>query len=276
MSAGIRAILANNNRSQQFVQKLTKGLHDQYVRVIDDPNATLADLRKIKPVNASEQRNGQYVRDVIKAVTKKEQARVMISIANTVFQELKFTPLCRRKNFGSRKGLNYSTPISELDYYEKTLWIRVTDPGVKESYYRSGLPLKKRGTSKTVPLAQHHSVRDGSSSATEIILNNHEGPPVGTILYPVFEVQLNGPHPLPWARLNDVGMSEDWNYANQLGIRVEWQEPDGTYKYVYQQSYQGLTFASSNDRGAVMQYATASAILRYIIQTRMHDPKAWY
>ncbi|KAK5953008.1 hypothetical protein OHC33_006130 [Knufia fluminis] len=217
------------------------------------------------------------VREAVKSTTRREQANTLVDIAAAVFKELGFVALCQRPNFGVGQGLNYSSPIAEPRGYEKTLWIKVVQSGVKEVYYRSGLAqtYTDSKTFKTSFMNMWRYVGEGSAHPSIMFERNKKHPPQGTILYPIWEIQLDGPHPIPWARLPDLGGPSDWHIANSLALRVEWQDPDGQWWQTFQQADQVTKFEPTTDPGAMVKYNQAMAIIRYLQPRRHFSPKGW-
>ncbi|KAK5081393.1 hypothetical protein LTR70_000988 [Exophiala xenobiotica] len=220
-------------------------------------------------------------REVVKVITLREVAHVLISVANTVFNDIGWTPLCSRPTFGVGKGLNYSSPLVEASRYEKTLWIKVVQPGVKEVFYREGSEMKPpsggRSAYQTSFMKMSRYAEEGGVTWMNMYFHKDKNhPPQGTVVYPIWEIQLNGPHPIPWARLNDVGLPSDWHVANTLALRLEWQDKDGQWWRTYQQSDLQLKFEPTNDQGALINYNQAMAVIRFLQQRQQFSPRSWF
>lgn len=101
-------------------------------------------------------------------------------------------------------------------------------------------------------------------------------PPKDTIIYPVWEISLTGPHDTPWARLNAIGHTSDWHLANSLALSVEWEE-NGERKSSYQQADEPNQFdTSTTTPGAMATYNIAMAMMRFLDQRRMPSVPVWF
>lgn len=221
----------------------------------------------------------EVLREIVKITSHKEKALALNSLADTIFSQsdVNFIPLRLRKGIKAGKGLNHSSPIGEnYERSEKTLWIKVEKPGVKEAYYRSGLPLSylSANTYRT-PIMFLDRVTGQRAEINIQFVKADPHPPVGTLLYAVWEISLTGPHHTPWARLNGIGLPVDWHIANTLALRVEWQEGN-EWKYIYQQAEQVLRFCPTDDQGALQNYAVAMGTIRFLSQVRQHNPRSWF
>ena len=226
----------------------------------------------------SEDLTTEITQNVIRDISYKESAAVLISVADAVFKEIGFQPLCRRKSFGAHDGLNCKSPVRENDHHEKTLWTRLVQPGVKEVYYREGMEIikDKSNSSYNVEFMGLYA-EDGNKRPVVVQFpSGKPRPPLGTIIYPVWEIMVNGePHHTPWARLNEIGCYPNWRDANKLALRVQWEE-NGVWQSMYQQVGRLAQFEDTEEPGCVTPYNRAMAIIRFLKQRVQADPPSWY
>ena len=231
---------------------------------------------KIDRVSTSTKSSEEEVREVVKAITKREMAYVLNSIARTVCNEINFTPLCKRSNFGTGAGLNYNSLISEGNRREKTLWIQLVNPGVMEVYYREGV---KFGTDELASGYRTNFMNvdreEGATTMGFSFRKDEKRPPLGALVYPIWEISLTGEHPYAWARLPTIGKPKDWNLANQLALRIEFQEENGQWNSAYQQADTLLKFERTSTEGIYHTYNLAMTVIRALKQVQPFNPPKW-
>ncbi|KAF2018388.1 hypothetical protein BU24DRAFT_491356 [Aaosphaeria arxii CBS 175.79] len=80
----------------------------------------------------------------------------------------------------------------------------------------------------------------------------------------VFEVRLDGkPHSRSWARLPHIGPFTNWNIANSWALRIEWRDPQGSWRSRYCQSDTPQRIPDSS-RGMIDTYANGVGIMHFL------------
>ncbi|OJD39026.1 uncharacterized protein BKCO1_300084 [Diplodia corticola] len=179
----------------------------------------------------------------------------------------------RQQKFGAARGLNWSSPLVELfTTSDKVLWLKTSYPDM-DVYRRSPTKIYKHRTGYLIvcKVTKHHWASGGKmdhSDVIEIVFpKDTEELSDGMEVNTVIEIAPGGQHhPVPYARLAGVGPWTNWDQANRVGIKVEWQDEDGQWKHRYCQSTYGGTRDTSGmwkDPGHVKAYGKTVALIHY-------------
>lgn len=220
------------------------------------------------------------MQQMVKTFSRIEVGKIFCNIGREVFKQLGFVPLGGRPGFGSNGGLNYESPMATSGFYEKNLWILTEQPGVKQVFHRTNATkaIDHSGT-KSIWITTGRTLdpqMGGADSqfAVNIFKADTTGPPANADVYVVLELMKDQPHDTPWARLPDIGPLSDHDYANRLGIRIEWQDEEGQWYYRYIQIYKTSEFMPSDDAGCLKVYSQAMGLIRYISQITLSPAAA--
>lgn len=226
------------------------------------------------------------VQNVVTTYSRREAGKLLIDVANGVFRDLKWTPLCHKPSFGVSRTLNYDSPLREgSTTNEKLLWTAVVQPGKKIAYRRSPLTPSVATNMPTLAVIKGQTYHDANStdrkkreSRVTFLIGYRQGEPYptdpNTEVTVVFEIMSNNAqHEWPYARLPNIGRYSDWQVANRLAVRLEWQEK-GQWKSRYVQR-DGRGFMGTKDPGCIRTYAEAMGLIRYFEQLTQESPRGW-
>lgn len=221
------------------------------------------------------------VDDVVRKMNGMESAKLLLDIANSVFRDVGWTPLCSRPSFGISRVLNYESPLRGGPHIDKILWMLTVQPGVKSSYRRSALTATTSTSTPSIHFlngntyeAAYPRINKEHSTQTIYFRRDESYPSTKAEVTIVFEIMHNNaPHPYTWARLPDFGPYSDWHIANTLAIRIEWQE-QGQWKYRYIQKIE-RAFMKTDDPGCLRAYSEAMGYIRYLQQVNQERPRGW-
>lgn len=224
------------------------------------------------------------MQNLVKTLSNRRIGKLMIEIAAPVFSTVGWVPLCDRPSFGVSRALNYMSPLADKGAeMEKLLWIRTEEPGVKQTFHRPACNIKDVNNQRFITVLAGREYADvvnpnsTSKSRVTYTLRKDEdfANPSKDVkeVYVVYEIQLNGPHPVPWARLPEVGCYSDWHWANHLGMRLEWEDKGQWYTRNVQKKEKG--FMDTDDPGCIRAYAEAMGIIRYLQQVDQEGPRGW-
>ncbi|KAI1619192.1 hypothetical protein EDD37DRAFT_306177 [Exophiala viscosa] len=237
--------------------------------------------------------------EAIKMHATKEHATVLSRMMLEIFREVGWTSYCGHNSFGA-SALNRSMPTQEMSTNERVLWTKSQAPKGKVTVFTRA-PIELRHINASKPQVGkdviHMFSHQTKSKDLRIQLAADAGPPVGTLVYPAWEIYESGCHPCPWACLPMLGPMADWTDANKLAFRIDWQAADGNWKSMYVQRRSNVkvlrkdsgtvrldtptgsaTFLNpdpGNVRGILEVYVRARAIQRWLQQEAVNDDWPW-
>jgi hypothetical protein len=208
--------------------------------------------------------------------------------------------------FGIQYGANCSSPLFEFgSYNEKQLFIR-TDANIKDEstgrivpmafYRRADRMVITRSKWKQVTERGFHHETAFVAVFAKLMYNPtrklvtfgysltkatdpREWPLAGTPYQLVFEVRKDGTaHPEAWARLSEIGRFENWNQANSLRVRIEWQHPQnsGNWLFRYIQAKTSITTQlDENVPGSLTTYSKAISFIEWLTANPPNHKHAW-
>ena len=214
----------------------------------------------------------------------KEVALRLRSVAQEAMRLTGFPGGCRRKAFfnarafGASTGTNWSSPF--LEFAQDTIYFTRFDlPGEAVIFRR------KQTRCTTTKLYPNYLVLceikrrysgDHKQSIRFAIPANASGPKphAGAAIYLVFEIRLTGSHDHAWANIPKFGPWTDWQDANRLGVRAQWQDENGSWyeRWLGTESY--LTLQAGYE-GSLSQYAQSMALMRYLLQRQRKGLRSW-
>lgn len=168
-----------------------------------------------------------------------------------------------RKPFGASAGLNWSMPITELQF-EKTVWTMTGEAGVSADYRR--VAYVSREDNKSSPGCRSFW---GMNHGTQFYVpRDEDGPDFETKIHVVVSIRYDGqPCLIPWSRQPTVGPWSDSADATSVSIRIEWQNEQGGWVYKWLMPDYPNTLAkdaAKNDiPGATSGYRIASGLKAY-------------
>jgi hypothetical protein len=170
-------------------------------------------------------------------------------------------------------GLNWSTPLTEVVTYERTIWTGTFLPPSRDflpgktlmkifrrpaaKIGRTAVDYKGNRTStlrllKTSPFTDQTKLHFGISKA----IMDSCGLKVGQIVYSVVEIMLNGKsHATPYARLPAVGPFPDWPNLNAMALIIDHKTETDGWKSIPLENSNFFTEARPGTRGANSEVA---------------------
>ncbi|KAK4944650.1 hypothetical protein LTR10_016084 [Elasticomyces elasticus] len=237
--------------------------------------------------------------EAVRMQSSKEHATVLSRMMLEIFREVGWTSYCGHKSFGA-SGLNRSLPTQEMTPNERVIWTKTQSPNGKVTVFTRA-PIELRSVKPSKPQdgkeVMHMFTHQKGNVDWRIQLSADAGPPVGTLVYPAFEIYESGSHPCPWACLPMLGPMDDWLDANKLACRIDWQAADGSWESMYIQRRSNVkmlkkdsgtvsldTFTTSATfltpdpgkvRGILDVYVRARAVERWLQQESVIDDWPW-
>lgn len=246
-----------------------------FTDINEDTDASAAAVRREMRGAEAQARAAKYVDD-------KESATVLARNADTVFAVTGWPGGVRRrarpglKPFGIGAGLNWSMPITEMQF-EKQTWIMSSIPGRFANYRRVAFISRednKRNKGSKV-IWQKNTVGKGDSNVAFYLPQGEPGPAYGTKVHVVVEVRLDGrPCGVPWSRQATVGPWSDSADATMVAMRIEWPDEDGNWFFKHLQCDYPNNFATVNKAdiaGSTTGYRVATGMKAYFL--RQHRPQ---
>lgn len=151
-----------------------------------------------------------------------------------------------------------------------TRWVRTQIPGVTASFRCTDFCARAITYASGVNQLVIYEQSTTNSKTWRAILDPSEpGPPAGTRLHIVFEVCLDDKvHPIPMARAPTVGCFTDWEKANKIALRIEWQDDAGVWVHRYYQMPDSDERVEGAPAGGVQGYNVAAGLYSYLLQER--------
>ncbi|GIZ43110.1 hypothetical protein CKM354_000635000 [Cercospora kikuchii] len=216
--------------------------------------------------------NGDKVTRAAKYALDKENALVFGDLAKKVFRTTGWPGGCRRepgtstKSFGSSVGLNWTMPLTER-LLCKTVWTMIEKPGKFAEYRRTNCNVELAEGLRRFFTKSYINL-DGSTKLSNWYLPNGVGPPVGTKLHVVVEIRLDGqPHAIPHGLQATVGPMSDFDEANEVGMRIEWQNAAGQWMQEYVQMKQQYNrHNEAHPTGITAGYLRCTALRAFLKQ----------
>ncbi|KAK3629318.1 hypothetical protein LTR56_018093 [Elasticomyces elasticus] len=202
-----------------------------------------------------------------------EDATLFINIAKSVFSKTGWTAGCGMAGFGSKTGLNISSPLTEPQGgHDKPVWIKTEIPGVIATYTRRPTLVQKSTQVDAKPIS--------SVPTYSKFYLPKKGPATGAIVTITIEIMLNGQqHRFSFARIPFIGPYADWKLACGLAIRADWVDELGNECSMYLQQPsqfpQALEWMSGSEVGSLRGYSKAIQIVRYLNQEKLHSTLDW-
>ncbi|KAK3720429.1 hypothetical protein LTR37_003841 [Vermiconidia calcicola] len=213
--------------------------------------------------------NEDVLSRVAKYTVDKDEACVLKDLAEQVFSRTGWPGGVRRgqnqgKPFGATTGLNWSMPLTELQFV-KTTWIKTSIPGKVLNFRRSGGIVRDEGNGTKVLLWKY---KPDDTQFTFTIPQHSEGPDFGTKIQVVFEIRIDGqPSPAQWARVPFVGSFDDWFDATTMSLRIEWKDRHGMWcwRHVQLETHNN-SVVPRGPYGATLSYAIATGMKAFFLQ----------
>lgn len=174
----------------------------------------------------------------------------------------------------SNQGHNPTSSTTNTSLNLRTLFTRVDRPGVMLIFYGPATRAVRRDDKVIFELFRTTS----SSAAQDVFVatmgSDEPGPQPDTLVWPVFEVMLNGQtHRAPWARLSNWGIWPDWDQVKPLGLRLEWDLNGKTlYRYVQHDSMADFADGSA---GSIIAYIKVTALFRLFFHATQQHPRSY-
>ena len=218
--------------------------------------------------------NGALLSRVAKYIVDKEEACILLNLAEQVFSRTGWLGGVRRtedKSFGATAGLNWSMPLTELQY-SRTTWVKTSVPGKYMNFRRTGNTVRYSDGRKIL----FQKSRSNGPDFAFFLEQNLPGPDYGTNIHAIFEIRVDGQsHPCQLARAPTTGCFDDWFDATTLALRIEWQDRNGAWMYRYVQldnSYNHIVTGATN--GATLGYTLATCLRAFFLhETRKPTDK---
>ena len=211
----------------------------------------------------------------------------LTQIAKVVFQKTGWPGAMDRPSFGAGEGLNWSSPLAEILNHNspRTIWTKTVVPDEVAVFRRPATLADVVGKNTMSVLELRFKRADNLGGATgsheshqNFMIDKGPGcPEKGDKVWIVVEIMINGQeHATPWARLPSSGPWTDWNEANRLAVRVEWEDSKGAMRMQYCQHRQSTLVDSDKSPASILQYARAMGMIRFFLQQLCTDPRDWY
>jgi hypothetical protein len=164
-------------------------------------------------------------------------------------------------------GLNWTTPLTEVGGYERTIWTGTFLPPSRD--FLPGKTLMKVFRRPALKIGKYVDSKGGQIHTLRLLTRNYSsvqtklhfgitkaimkrcGLEVGQTVYPVVEIMLNGrPHATPYARLPAVGPFPDWPNLNSMAVIIIYESKTDGWKSVPLENSNFFTEAAPGTRGA--------------------------
>jgi hypothetical protein len=237
-----------------------------------------------------------------------QAARYFADVSQEVFRQTGWPGgvISRPAAFGIQYGANCSSPLLEFgSTYESSLFIR-TDANIKDGSTGSIVPMAfyrradhkvatRSKWSKNPGRGQHHDTAFVRVYAKHLYepprtmvtfgysltktTDPREWPLAGTPYQLVFEVRKDGTaHPEAWARLCEIGRFENWNQANSLRVRIEWQHPQDSGKWLFRYLQAKVSITTQVDEkvpGSLTTYTKAISTIQWLTGNSPNHRYPW-
>lgn len=197
-----------------------------------------------------------------------------------------------RSNFGVQEGANWSSPLLEWDLNsDKTLYIRtdskITDKNtlrsIDVSSFRSANPSTvPPGGHRNFHLLPSHRITIRSSvngiGSSDLLDGSDPVVPIppNTKYHLVMEVYKDGtPHPEAWAQLPDIRRFKNWNQANSLAVRIEWQDPTNPVQLRFRYIKRAKLRLTEGEPASIGSYGSAIALLPWLFGCSEESSYDW-
>ncbi|KAK4502371.1 hypothetical protein PRZ48_005796 [Zasmidium cellare] len=159
-------------------------------------------------------------------------------------------------------GCNWKSPFLAFgDDNEPTLWVKV-DAGDRWCYFRK--PKKPRldytSAGRKFGQRQYFNLTGANYHSRFEESAQNPGPDQNTNTYISIEIMKVGRHRESLTRLPDIGGPSNWDQANQVAVRVQWQDPKRGWLTKYIQFSSNQVMGDTQEAGALSSWATATAI----------------
>lgn len=165
-------------------------------------------------------------------------------------------------------GLNWSTPLTESQTHERTIWVGTFLPPSREYlpgktlmkiFRRPGVritstPFDYKGVTIYFVMLQHRSHSGDQTSlhfGISAKIMERCGLEPGQTVYPAVEIMLNGKsHATPYARLPAIGPFPDWPNLNSMAVILEYESKTDGWKSIPLENTQFFGVAAPLSKGA--------------------------
>lgn len=222
--------------------------------------------------------------EVVNNLSFREAATLLTQTANQAKLRTGWPGGCSRQSFGNVRGLNVSSPVVEFMRYEKILWVRtqadVSGAGSVVNFRRTA-PFKvgptQRSDQKDIfKMNASAHFQSGVLKKFCVRVTDPNPPNIGDRVQVVFELMRNGErHPRCWARLPTIGPFRDWQLANSLALKVEWQDTNGSTRVRYLQTGGIRRVQDEQAQGSLSAYALAIGLIRYFNRQIPQNCRSW-
>ncbi|KAF2129561.1 hypothetical protein P153DRAFT_396821 [Dothidotthia symphoricarpi CBS 119687] len=234
----------------------------------------------------------------IRRIDLQMAAKYFVDISDATFRLTGWCGAVLRPSFGVQCGANLSSPLLEYcDNTDKLLFVR-TDSVIKDVLTGRSTPISvfRRSTPRTVTATSNSPrvVAFCKRSGTKLVISfsytidradESFAPLPGTPHQVVFEVYKDGtPHPHSWTRLCDIGRFKNWDQARSFAIRIEWEHPPNSGKWLSKYIHAGKPRGSQSwgkatgaehIPGALEHYAKGISFLQWLFDAPPNHNHPW-